>query len=172
MPRLRPDCGAALAALGLVLAGSPTATAQIAFVPGISSFSNGVTLSATPVVSYDRRYVRMTLNPQFTALEGFDSYSVPAAVSGLGSGGGGFRSVAVPGPTFSVGMDGLVPQGQTSSPSGYDPTASAFLSGSDGQPARPRLDGPVGPARAQASRRPKKATGHNAATLTRRRYGR
>ncbi len=34
--------------------------AQVAFAPTVSSFPNGVTLNATPVVSADRRYVRMT----------------------------------------------------------------------------------------------------------------
>src|SRR5262249_5071106 len=42
----------------------------------------------TPVVSADRRYVRMTLAPTFTALESFFSVQVPAAVGGSGLGGG------------------------------------------------------------------------------------
>ena len=42
----------------------------------------------TPVVSADRRYVRMTLSPFFTAIEGFDTIQVPAAVGGSGLGGG------------------------------------------------------------------------------------
>jgi type II secretory pathway component GspD/PulD (secretin) len=62
---------------------------SVAFFPQVASFPNGVQLFVTPVVSADRRYVRMTLSPFFTALEGFNSISVPAAVGGAGLGGGG-----------------------------------------------------------------------------------
>jgi type II secretory pathway component GspD/PulD (secretin) len=61
---------------------------SVAFFPSVQSFPNGVTLMVTPVVSADRRYVRMTLSPQFTAIEGFDTIQVPAAVGGSGLGGG------------------------------------------------------------------------------------
>jgi type II secretory pathway component GspD/PulD (secretin) len=61
---------------------------SVAFFPSVQSFPNGVTLMVTPVVSADRRYVRMTLSPFFTAIEGFDTISVPAAVGGSGLGGG------------------------------------------------------------------------------------
>ncbi len=47
-----------------------------------------MTLLVTPVVSADRRYVRMTLSPFFTAIESFYTISVPAAVGGSGLGGG------------------------------------------------------------------------------------
>ena len=40
------------------------------------------------VVSADRRYVRMTLAPFFTGIEGFDTINDPAAVGGSGLGGG------------------------------------------------------------------------------------
>ncbi len=78
-----------LASVGWLALGAAAASAQgVAFVPTVGYFSNGATMSVTPVVSADRRYVRMTLNPQFTGLEGFTNYAVPAAVSGGGVGGG------------------------------------------------------------------------------------
>ena len=61
----------------------------VAFAPQVSSFPNGVTLNVTPVVSADRRYVRMTLSPTFNSLEGFDTFPAgSAAVGGSGLGGG------------------------------------------------------------------------------------
>ncbi len=61
---------------------------SVGFLPQPTPFPNGVQLFVTPVVSADRRYVRMTLSPIFTALEGFTTISVPAAVGGSGLGGG------------------------------------------------------------------------------------
>ncbi len=61
---------------------------SVAFIPQPTAFPNGVTLQVTPVVSADRRYVRMTLSPNFTAIEGFNTIQVPAAVGGSGLGGG------------------------------------------------------------------------------------
>ncbi len=61
---------------------------SVAFLPQVQSFPNGVVLTVTPVVSADRRYVRMTLSPNFTAIEGFTTIQVPAAVGGSGLGGG------------------------------------------------------------------------------------
>lgn len=84
--------GKSAACLLIVLAGavfsSSSAEAQVAFARVVQPFQNGVNLDVTPVVSHDRRYVRMSLNFQSTALEGFDRYSVPAAVGGTGNGGG------------------------------------------------------------------------------------
>jgi type II secretory pathway component GspD/PulD (secretin) len=60
---------------------------SVAFQPQIQTFPSGVQLFVTPVVSADRRYVRMSLNPVFTTLEGFDNFTVPAAVGGGGLGG-------------------------------------------------------------------------------------
>ena len=74
------------ALLGLLIVLSAEAKAQVAFQPVVQSFPNGVTLGATPVVSHDRRCVRLTLNPQFTALEAFDQFAFPG---GAVSGGGG-----------------------------------------------------------------------------------
>src|SRR4029079_1763735 len=81
----------------------------------VTPFPSGVTLDVTPSVSADRRYVRMGIGVSFTSLLGFDTYSVPAAVSGggmngaigglgglgmgmgggMGAGGGGFRAAGL-----------------------------------------------------------------------------
>jgi type II secretory pathway component GspD/PulD (secretin) len=60
----------------------------VAFVPTPAQINDGVFMFATPVVSADRRYVRMTLTPTFTTFTGFDTISVPGAVGGGGLGGG------------------------------------------------------------------------------------
>jgi type II secretory pathway component GspD/PulD (secretin) len=60
----------------------------VAFQPTIGSFPDGVQLFVTPVVSADRRYVRMTLSPIFQTLIQFDTFTIPAAVGGGGLGGG------------------------------------------------------------------------------------
>src|SRR4051812_4727114 len=109
------------AALGLVSMVAPSARAQVAFQPVVGAFPNGVTMSTTPVVSADRRYVRIGVNPQFSALEGLDAFSVPAAVSGGPGGPGALRSVSV-GATFNAGMNGVggEPENYGDNP-GYNP---------------------------------------------------
>lgn len=86
----------ALAVFGSLAVVAPArpalAQSSVAFAPTIGTIPDGVTLSVTPVVSADRRYVRLTnLNPTFIAFDRFDTFTVPAAVSGggLGLGGGG-----------------------------------------------------------------------------------
>jgi hypothetical protein len=83
----------AVAALALVVAPGAwfesVARGQVAYTPVVSPLLNGVALSAAPVVSPDRRYVRMTLNPYFNAFNGFTTYSAPIAAVG----GGGFGGV-------------------------------------------------------------------------------
>ena len=64
------------------------ANGAVAFQPQISSIPDGVQLFVTPVVSADRRYVRMTLSPQFITFVQFDSFTIPAAVSGFLGGSG------------------------------------------------------------------------------------
>jgi type II secretory pathway component GspD/PulD (secretin) len=61
---------------------------SVAFIPQVVPFPNGVQLFVTPVISADRRYVRMTLSPIFTVIESFTTIQVPAAVGGSGLGGG------------------------------------------------------------------------------------
>jgi type II secretory pathway component GspD/PulD (secretin) len=59
----------------------------VAFQPQIQTFPDGVQLFVTPVVSADRRYVRMSLSPIFTTFLQFDNFVIPAAVGGGGLGG-------------------------------------------------------------------------------------
>ena len=94
-----------LAALGLtvLLGQSAHGQAGVAFQPIVGAANNGVALPGTAVVSADRRYVRLSVNPQFNGIEGFSTYSVPAAV------GGGFGGpAALPRGVLGVaGMDGV-----------------------------------------------------------------
>jgi hypothetical protein len=94
----------------LVLSQGQTARAQaIAFQPVISEFPNGVNLNTTPVVSADRRYVRIGVTAQFTNIEGFSNFSVPNAVSGGGGrgfGGGGLGGGGGGGGRVAAGMRG------------------------------------------------------------------
>ena len=61
---------------------------SVAFVPTPAPLPNGVVLTVTPVVSADRRYVRLTISPVFNTIAGFTTIQVPAAVGGSGLGGG------------------------------------------------------------------------------------
>jgi len=124
----------------------------IGFQPTVAPFPSGSILDVTPAVSADRRYVRMSLAPNFSVLNGFTNYSVPAAVSGGGAnmngpiggagglgalgGGNGIRSVGLGGPTVAEAAPGLVfgqPAGDPfeqalRSPSAASLPASASLS--------------------------------------------
>jgi type II secretory pathway component GspD/PulD (secretin) len=59
----------------------------VAFQPTIAPLPDGVILNVTPVVSADRRYVRMTMSPFFQTFIAFDTFTIPAAVGGGGLGG-------------------------------------------------------------------------------------
>ena len=62
----------------------------VAFQPQISAILNGSAMQVTPVVSADRRYVRVSVNAYFNTVNGFTTYTAPlGAVSGGGIGGGG-----------------------------------------------------------------------------------
>ena len=69
------------------------AAGAIAYQPQIQGFNDGVFLTVTPVVSADRRYVRMTLSPVFNTLIQFENFTVPAAVGSLGGLGGQGTSI-------------------------------------------------------------------------------
>ena len=80
-----------------------TAKAQIAYVPGIGFIPTGATMTVTPVVSADRRYVRVGVNAFFNDLNGFSTFSFPGgAVGGGNFGGGGF------GGAVAAGMNGVI----------------------------------------------------------------
>jgi type II secretory pathway component GspD/PulD (secretin) len=78
----------------------------IGFQPVVQTFPDGVQLFVTPVVSADRRYVRMTLSPQFTTLIQFDTYTSQTGAVGGGGLGGGATSVTtqIQLPVFSITM--------------------------------------------------------------------
>src|SRR3954470_1781545 len=96
-------------ALGPWSGGSARAQA-VAFQPVVTPFPSGVTLDVTPTVSADRRYVRMGIGVSFTSLLGFDTYSVPAAVSGGGMNGaiGGLGGLGMGGGMGGGGGGGRV----------------------------------------------------------------
>lgn len=84
MPMIRT----ALVVLTLLVFFAPSADAQaVAFAPVIGSAPDGVFLPVTPVVTADRRYVRLSLSPMFFGFDHFDTFIVPAAVGGGGAGG-------------------------------------------------------------------------------------
>ena len=90
--RIGPSSFAATALLaGFLACPSGRAEAQaVAFYPSVGTIPDGVGLNVTPVVSADRRYVRLSLDVNFSTINGFNSFPVPGAVSG-GNGSGGFR---------------------------------------------------------------------------------
>jgi hypothetical protein len=98
---------AVVGVLGLI---EPAATCAqgVAFFPNVASFPNGAILSTTPVVSADRRYVRLGVVPQFTEIEAFNTFQIPAAVTGgPGNGlGGGGVGVGGGGVVGFAGMNG------------------------------------------------------------------
>ncbi len=64
----------------------------IAFVPIPAPAVSGQTMTVTPAVSADRRYVRLSVNAYFNAINGFTNYTAPLGAvggGGVGAGGGG-----------------------------------------------------------------------------------
>ncbi len=101
-------------AMGLVAAAGAwpggDACGQVAFVPQVSSILDGAAMQVTPVVSADRRYVRVSVNAYFNTVNGFTTYTAPlGAVSGGGSGGfgGGGGLGGIGGGGGGVGVGGL-----------------------------------------------------------------
>ena len=104
-----------VAVLLLALAAGSPAQAQfgfgaVAFQPTIGSVLDGSALSVTPIVSADRRYVRLTMTPYFNTVQGFNTVIVPAAVSNGGIGAGGLGGI--PGLGGAGGLGGLGGGGQ------------------------------------------------------------
>jgi hypothetical protein len=121
----------------------------VAFDPIIGSAPTGETMTVTPAVSADRRYVRLSVNPFFNTVNGFTAFNTPlgavggvgASGGGLGGGGlggglgglggglggvGGLRSVAgfgAGGETFNAGMNGVI------GPAGFDRAMGYATSG-------------------------------------------
>ena len=102
--------------VGLAGAFNPgRATAQaVAFTPNIGTVPDGVGMGVTPVVSADRRYVRLSVSAGFSAVDSIQNLNIPlgAVAGGPGAGGGGVGGAGFGGgfPSFGVpmGMDGPV----------------------------------------------------------------
>jgi len=85
--------------LGLIAGFSPVFNSSargqaVAFQPVVSPLFSGAWIGVTPVVSADRRYVRLSLDTSFTHVNGFTPYLVPAAVGGGVGGTGGFTGIS------------------------------------------------------------------------------
>src|SRR5947209_3852868 len=170
----------AVVGVGIALgpwSGTTVRAQAVAFQPVVTPFPSGVTLNVTPTVSADRRYVRMGIGVSFTSLLGFDTYSVPAAVSGSGGmngvlggfggmgmgggaglgagGGGGFRAAGL-GETRVAGGDQVVGFGQVAGdPFARAAEAPSNLEAPTASQAPPTEAGPrmsSGPARAKGDR--------------------
>jgi len=123
----------ACAAVGLwALVAPAPARAQVA---GIGVIPDGVFLPVTPAVTADRRYVRLTLAPQFSAFDGFQSFPVPAAVGGggggavgFGAGAGGLGGGLGAGGGFNNGAGGLFGPGAPAAMNGAGDFRSASAS--------------------------------------------
>jgi type II secretory pathway component GspD/PulD (secretin) len=68
---------------------------SVAYTPNVSAINSGVMLNVTPVVSADRRYVRMTLTPIFNSVNGFTTYQ--SGIAGVGGSGLGGASAVIQG---------------------------------------------------------------------------
>ena len=73
---------------GLLIAPGQAKGQAVAFQPNPAAILDGVSLSVTPAVSADRRYVRLSVSPLFQSVQGFQTFPVPAAIAGGGNGGG------------------------------------------------------------------------------------
>lgn len=106
--RFRPGLVLASVVACLACCGSSVFGQSIAYEPVVSPILNGAALTATPVVSADRLYVRMTLNPYFNTVNGFTTYSAPVgAVSGGGVVGGGGNLAGMNGVMLGGGGGGM-----------------------------------------------------------------
>ncbi len=73
---------------GSLMAHGRAEAQAIGFQPGVGTIPDGVSLNVTPVVTADRRYVRLSLNANFSTINGFSNFPVAGAVGGGGVGGG------------------------------------------------------------------------------------
>jgi hypothetical protein len=96
-------CGAGLFALVLCL--QMPAKAQIAYSPEIGAIPSGVTMTITPAVSADRRYVRLSVDAFFNGLNNIQTFSFPGGAVGGQFPGGGFGGF---GAGAAAGMNGVI----------------------------------------------------------------
>jgi hypothetical protein len=97
----------------------------VAFQPSIGFVPSGSTLTVTPAVSADRRYVRLGVNAYFNTFNGFTPFAIPLAAVG---GGGNF-----------AGMNGVMGGGGVGGGIG-----GGMGSGAPGGQGGPVFDGPYG----------------------------
>src|ERR1017187_1268019 len=102
MPAMKRMMGYALGVFTLLGGFQPSAKAQIAYIPEVGQIPTGATMTVTPVVSADRRYVRLSVNAFFNDLNGFSTFSFPGGAVGGGNFGGG----AIGG--INAGMNGVI----------------------------------------------------------------
>jgi hypothetical protein len=122
MSAMKRIMGCALGLFTLLGGLQPAAKAQIAYVPEIGLIPTGATLTVTPVVSADRRYVRLGVDAFFNDLNFFSTFSFPGgAVGGGNFGGGGFGGIA-------AGMNGVIGE------NGYE-SGTLVGNGTNAQPA-------------------------------------
>jgi hypothetical protein len=94
--------GFALGLFTLVGGIQSSAKGQIAYIPEVGFVPTGVTMTVTPAVSADRRYVRLSVNTFFNDVIGFSTFSFPGgAVSGGQNFGGAGAGV-------NAGMNGII----------------------------------------------------------------
>ena len=102
MSAMKRMTGFALGLFTLVGGIQSSAKAQIAYIPEIGFVPTGATMTVTPAVSADRRYVRLSVNAFFNDLNGFSTFSFPG---GAVSGGGNFGGA---GGGINAGMNGII----------------------------------------------------------------
>ena len=76
----------AVLVVACALAAGRAEAQAVGFQPNVGQIPDGVNLSATPAVSADRRYVRLSLNANFSTINGFSNFPVAGAVGGGGGG--------------------------------------------------------------------------------------
>jgi hypothetical protein len=124
----------------------PNARAQgaVAFEPGIGVLPSGSVLNVTPVVSADRRYVRLSVNPYFNNVLGIQNFAFGGGVvaggmngavgQGVGGGSGITATAALGQPLAgSYPPPGLLESLRSSSSAGRSTVEGA-------QPAQSSLD--------------------------------
>ena len=84
MTAMKRMAGLALGLFTLVGGIQPSAKAQVAYIPEIGFVPTGATMTVTPAVSADRRYVRLSVNTFFNSLIGFSTFSFPGGAVELG----------------------------------------------------------------------------------------
>lgn len=143
----------AVGLMGMLAAPERARGQAVGFFPQVESIPDGVSLGATPAVSADRRYVRLSLGVGFQTVNGFTNFPVPAAVGGGGIRGGGLGALG----GIGAGLPGRNGAGGAGMPGGAGGLAVGMGPVDDGSRFSPMVGGyPVDPgADRPAARRPK-----------------